>query len=160
LLLVPRLCARCDCFLTRSNRIRHRRERRRLPHEHMGNRMHVNLLVGVVGAVLSIFLVFQFGPRLIYDYRITDCGIDIVLFHGLPIWRIPFDDIESVRIASWKELNLGFTILRLGNRFTSRYLAIKKRGGWFRTVAITPADAEKFASQIPVSGPQHAAERR
>jgi hypothetical protein len=126
----------------------------------MGDGMHVNLLVGVVGAVLSIFLVFQFGRRLIYDYRITDGGIDIVLLRALPIWRIPFDDIESVRIASWKELNLGFTTLRLGNRFTSRYLVIKKRRGWFRYVAITPVDAEKFASQILVNGPQHAAERR
>lgn len=119
----------------------------------MGDGMHVNPVVGVVGAVLGIFLVFQFGRRLIYDYRITDGGIDIVLFRALPIWRIPFDDIESVRIASWKELNLGFTTLHLGNRFTSRYLLIKKRGGWFRHVAITPVDAEKFASQIPVNGP-------
>jgi hypothetical protein len=77
-----------------------------LPHYHMGNRMHVNPLVGVIGAVLGIFLVFQFGRRLVYDYRITDGGIDIVLLRALPIWRIPFDDIESVRIASWKELNL------------------------------------------------------
>jgi uncharacterized membrane protein YeaQ/YmgE (transglycosylase-associated protein family) len=51
----------------------------------MGDGMHVNLLVGVVGAVLGIFLVFQFGRRLIYDYRITDGGIDIVLFRALPI---------------------------------------------------------------------------
>lgn len=115
--------------------------------------MHVSPLAGVIGALLSIFLVFQFGRRLVYDYRITDGGIDIVLFRALPIWRIPFDDIEPVRIASWKELNLrGFTTLRLGNRFTSRYVVIKKRG-WFRTVAITPADAEKFVRQIPVNGP-------
>jgi hypothetical protein len=45
----------------------------------MGDEMHVNLLVGVVGAVLGIFLVFQFGRRLIYDYRIIDGGIDAVL---------------------------------------------------------------------------------
>jgi len=115
--------------------------------------MHVNLLVGVIGAVLGIFLVFQFGRRLVYDYRITDGRIDVVLLRALPIWRIPFDDIESVRIASWKELNLGFTTLRLGNRFTSRYVVIKKSSGWFRYVAITPVDAEKFARQIPVNGP-------
>jgi hypothetical protein len=119
----------------------------------MGNRMHVNPLVGVIGAFLSIFLVFQFGRRLVYDYRITDGGIDIVLLRALPIWRIPFDDIEPVRIASWKELNLDFTTLRLGNRFTSRYVVIKKSSGWFRYVAITPVDAERFARQISVNGP-------
>jgi hypothetical protein len=120
----------------------------------------MNLVGSIIGAAVVFFLVAQFGLRFVYDYRVTGGAVEIVLFRTLPVWRIPFLDIESVRIASWKELNLlGFTTLRLGNRFTSRYVVIKKRG-WFRAVAITPADAEKFASQIPVNGPQHAAERR
>jgi hypothetical protein len=111
-------------------------------------------IVIVGGAVTIFFILFfvvPFGLRQICDYRIRNNSIEIIVFRGLPVWRIPFDNIESVDVKSWKDLSLNPSTIRLGNRLAGRYLLIEKKRGLFRYVAITPGNAEEFASKIPVN---------
>jgi hypothetical protein len=114
----------------------------------------VSALIAIIGAGLALF-VASFALRLIYDCRITNGAIEIVLFHALPVYRIGFANIENVQILSWTQPRLGFTMLRFGNRFARRYVFITKRGGWFRHVAISPADPELFVSQISLNPGRH-----
>jgi hypothetical protein len=110
--------------------------------------MHVNTLIGIVGTVV-VLIAFVIPLRQIYDYRVTNGAVEVVLFHWLPVVRVHFDDIESAQILSWKEFRLAsITTLRMGNRFAARYVLITKKRGWFRHLAITPADPVSFVDQI------------
>jgi|GEM_PF-6867556 len=105
----------------------------------------------VVLCFLVLLVGMHFVLRLIWSYRIKNGAFEIVLFRVLPVYRLPLEDIELVRAGhpnGW----LIFRTLDWRNRvFTTQYVLIKKRMGWFRYLAITPGDAENFISQITVS---------
>lgn len=109
--------------------------------------MNFNLLVVAFGAAFVLFAVI-FGLRFVYDYRIENRAIEIVLFHLVPIYRLPFEDIELIRKTSWSELGVGGITIRFGNRFAGQCVLIQKRNGWFRRIVITPNNADEFIGQV------------
>jgi len=112
----------------------------------------LTVAIALIGAVLILVIGVPFVLRQIYDYRVTDGAIEIVLFRTLPVYRVHFDDIESVKILSWRELRLAsITTLRMGNRLAKRYILITRKSGWFRYLAITPADPDSFVAQISLN---------
>lgn len=110
--------------------------------------MQLSWLIAVIGFLLVLYVVAQYGLRLLYSYRLTPDSLEILLFRALPVYRLPFKEIESAYTASWSEAKLGFSALRLGNRFARRYVVIKKKGGLLRVLVITPVKADEFAKQI------------
>jgi hypothetical protein len=109
--------------------------------------MHANLVTVALGALILLGFVL-FGLRFVYGYRIEDRDVAIVLFHVLPLYRIPFDNIEEIRKASLPELATGGFAMRLGNRLTWQGVLIVKRSGWPRRTVITPSDPDAFVRLV------------
>lgn len=109
--------------------------------------LRVNPLIFLVGAALVLFLTF-YMLRFIYDYRIKNNAVEILLFRLMPIYRLPVENIESIQSVGWGRLGIGGGVIRLGNRFCRHGVLIEKRRGWFRYIVITPADVEGFLGQI------------
>jgi len=64
--------------------------------------MNFNLLLAALGAVLVLLLVV-FGLRFLYGYRIHNQAIEVMLFHAIPVYRVPIRDIDHIGKASWGE---------------------------------------------------------
>jgi hypothetical protein len=63
----------------------------------MGDRaMNSNLLIAVLGAAVVLFAVV-WGLRFVYGYRVENHAVEIVLFHALPVYRVPVDEIELIQ---------------------------------------------------------------
>lgn len=85
----------------------------------------------------------------IYDYRLADKNMEIVLFGTIPIIKVPYDEIKSVREVSLKETLIpDFSTLRFGNRFTSSIVEIQKKGAIVKRILITPEDSKKFIETV------------
>lgn len=109
--------------------------------------MNVELLIAVLGAALILIAVI-YGLRFGYSYRVENRAVEIVLFHTLPVYRVPVDDIDRIQKASWGELGIGDVILRLGNRLGGQCVLIQRRTGRFRRIVVTPNDADGFIGQV------------
>lgn len=109
--------------------------------------MNMKLLIAVLGAALILVAVI-YGFRFVYSYRVENRAVEIVLFHTLPVYRVPIDDIDRIQKASWGELGIGGVILRLGNRPGGQCVLIQRRTGRFRSIVVTPDDADGFISQV------------
>jgi hypothetical protein len=116
--------------------------------------MNSNWPIVALGACLVLVAVV-FGLRLLYGYRVRDQAIEVVLFHVLPVYRLPLEDIEQIRKASWSELGVGGRTLRLGNRFARQSVLIQRRSGWIRRIVITPDDPDRFISEVATGGRGH-----
>ena len=99
------------------------------------------------GAVLITIL---FGLRFIFDYRIADGAIEIVLFHFLVAYRIPISNIEQIGMqdGGFYLWYLNPFVFRLQNRVFTRPVLIRRRGALMRKVTITPADPANFIEQV------------
>lgn len=114
----------------------------------MGDRtMRMNLLIALLGAALILVSVI-YGLRFVYSYRVENRAVEIMMFHTLPVYRVPVDDIDLIQKASWGELGIGGATLRLGNRLGGQCVLIRKRTGRFRRIVVTPDDADGFVSQV------------
>jgi hypothetical protein len=70
-------------------------------------------LVGIVGGILTADIVIRF----MFQHRITDAGIDIMLFGKIPLQHIAFSNITEIRRVSFKETLRSqnvFSALRFG----------------------------------------------
>jgi hypothetical protein len=101
--------------------------------------------MAAVGIVVFWSLV---GLRFLYDYRIRDGRIDILLFRRLPIYRVPIAEIASIAKTRWRQLRIDGGVLRFGNRLFGDCVLIAKRKGQFRRLVIPPADADAFITQV------------
>jgi hypothetical protein len=104
--------------------------------------------VFVVIAYVLLLVVVIYSLRFVYGYRLANRKIEVVLFHVLPVYWVRIEDIETIRKASWSELGVFDTILRMGNRLFGECVLIQKRKGVFRRVVITPHNADGFISQV------------
>jgi hypothetical protein len=109
--------------------------------------MNLNLAVSILGAVV-VLCAMVFSLRFIYDYRVKNHSIEIVLLRAVPIYRIPVDKIESIQETPWSSLGVGGTTLRFGNRIFGPCVLVRRRNGLFRRIVITPADADKFVEEV------------
>ena len=86
--------------------------------------------------------------RFIYDYRINDRAIEVLLFRLIPLYRLPFDNIESIKKISLREAGLGGFTIRLGNRIMGARLLITKKRGLFKKIIITPDKIDEFINEL------------
>ncbi|MDX2170990.1 MAG: hypothetical protein SF182_28230 [Deltaproteobacteria bacterium] len=107
------------------------------------------VLAGIGVAWVVVPALFQ----LLIGYAVTDRGLTVRLFHLIPLIAIDGADIAEIKVISGTESvkvawRHPFSLLRLGNRFTSRGVFIVRRTGVFRRVPITPRDPETFVARV------------
>lgn len=95
---------------------------------------------------LGLFLLFQLF-RLFFSYKITDKDITVLLFHFLPIYRIPFEKIVEMHSAPFHEVAL-VPGMHLFTRVFARRVVIEMKDRWFIFAFLTPKDPDAFISEI------------
>jgi len=111
-----------------------------------------DVAITIAAAVVAVLVVIAAIAALpwLYDCRVREQSIEIVLFRKLPIYRLRLANVVSVVKVSRKELAIksaqGGT-LGLGNRPFGEFVLVTKRKGPFRRIVLTPADAEAFVSE-------------
>lgn len=101
---------------------------------------------------IAVFFARSFWPLLLRT-RTTARGIEVCLLGLVPAIRIRFEDIIEVRPLSFRGLlpwsntrSTGW--LRLGMRFGSGGVLIRKKSGPFKNIVVTPDDIEAFVNEV------------
>ena len=109
-------------------------------------------VVGLAAVAAAVFLSVSYCLRFIYDYRLSDHAVEVLLFGLIPVWNLPFEEIQAIRKVSWRELGIGRSafrrMLRVGNRLFGQSVLITRKRGWVLHVVVTPKDADGFVSRI------------
>lgn len=108
----------------------------------------INIIAAIICLLIATILLAQFTLRYIYNYQISDTGIEIVLFSRVPVKKIYFSNIEEIRKLSFKETLLLFSALRFGNRVYGDIVLIRQRKGLVKTILITPDNADRFVGEV------------
>ncbi|MBX3712823.1 MAG: hypothetical protein KF800_12745 [Lysobacter sp.] len=101
----------------------------------------------IMGAVAVFFLAI-FCLRFLYDFRIDDEGVVLLVLRTFRVVEFRFDEIKAVRAVKWYETGIGGTTLRLGNRLVATCVLMEMRNGIFRRIVITPPDPVAFAARV------------
>lgn len=105
------------------------------------------LLAAVIPSMaLGLFLLFQLF-RLFFSYKITDKDITILLFHFLPIYRIPFEKIVEIHSAPFHEVAL-VPGMHLFTRVFARRVVIEMKNKWFVFAFLTPENPDAFIAEV------------
>jgi hypothetical protein len=110
----------------------------------------------VLLTLLGWLLLWQFGLRLLYSYRVNSRGIEIMLFSLIPVARFTLRRVLSARCLSregrfalWNPFFLNpFTTLRLGNRLFGPVVLVERAPGLIRTILLTPDDPDSFVREL------------
>jgi hypothetical protein len=99
----------------------------------------INLLIwmsSLVIWIIAVVLFAQFGLRFLITYKITSNTIEVVLCGVVRLKRIPFADITSVEIVSFKDLNplvnvRSILAVRLVTNSLAKEYWLRRRVGYF-----------------------------
>ena len=108
----------------------------------------VEMIVALVGVLLCSTLLFQFTGRYLYNYRITDRGIEVVLIGKFPVMRVGFDNIAEIRVGPATKEMLPFKGIAFGNRVWGRTVLVRQKTGLVRRLFITPDNPEQFVRKV------------
>jgi hypothetical protein len=109
----------------------------------------------IAGAAFVGLLVFfaQFFGRLVVSYKITDSSIEVRLFGLVSESKTQLKDIVEVRKVTLGEMlplknpkSIGW--FRLGNRFWSDGVLIRRKRGFFRSFVISPDKPDEFVTEL------------
>jgi len=113
------------------------------------------IFLGFIIAIVLTGGAFQLLGRYVYNYRLTDTSIQVVVARAVPVMRIRFADIEEINELTWKQV-LTFPLRQLlkflfalsfGNRIIGRAVHIQKRNGLIRSFVLSPDDVPAFLQQ-------------
>jgi hypothetical protein len=112
--------------------------------------MVLDNLILIGGALLVMGLLLGTMTQIwkvLIAYRITDHDIQVLLFHFIPIYHIPFHKIVKMHEASFYEVALvpGFHLFT--QPFAQR-VVIKQRGRWFPLAFLTPNNPSAFIADV------------
>ncbi len=113
-----------------------------------------NLTTPILAFALALagFVAFAtFGLKYVFDYRITERGLYLLLARRMPLKVLPLRKIVSVERGPfdgsfWRRGV--FTNLRLGNRLRGETVLVKTRGLPIAGVLVTPADPDGFERDL------------
>jgi len=116
----------------------------------------INLLIwmsSLVIWIIAIVLFAQFGLRFLITYKIPSNAIEVVLCGVVRLKRIPFGDITSIEIVSFKDLNplvnvRSILAVRLGNRVFGKAVLVTQKSGLFRLSVLTPDNPDEFVRGV------------
>jgi hypothetical protein len=107
------------------------------------------LLLPLMLAAVLAFLAF--GMKYVFDYRVTERGLYLVLARVLPLKLLPIRKIAAVQRGPF-DRNFWrwgvFTNLRLGNRLRGELVWVKTRGLPMTGVLVTPQDPDAFERDL------------
>lgn len=98
-----------------------------------------------------LFALLEFIGPYVFNYRIQPDRIRFVVLGLIPIGHIKLCDIADVRKVSWYDsLSHAFSLtnLSLHNRLFGQWLLITKPKGLFKSVLVTPANADEFIETV------------
>lgn len=114
-----------------------------------------NIVLFIVFLLLVICtaLLFQYGGRYVYNYKIRERSIEIKLFGKIPLKRILFNNIAEIRRTSYRETSPFkiaemFSTLRFGNRIWGEIVLVRQKKGFIKIVLITPDNADVFIHEV------------
>jgi hypothetical protein len=103
--------------------------------------------LGAFAVVLAVWL--GDGLRYVYDYAVTERGIEFTMFRFISLRRIPFSNIKDVRRTDVKEFRLAALNLKNRRAQSLRPVLLIKRKTWLsRELLLTPEDPDKFIEEI------------
>ncbi len=113
----------------------------------------IKILAGFIFLIVFTTLAFQLFERYVINYRIEKNSIQFVLFGKIPLIQIQLSNIAEIRKVSFKEATFqrgieGILVLRCGNRLWGQIILIRRKKGIFKTILITPDNADEFISKI------------
>lgn len=119
-----------------------------MPQAHSQTPFIVLAIVLTVGVVLGFP---AFGMKYLFEYRVTERGLYILLARVLPIRVLPIRKIAAVergpfdrQVWRWGT----FMDWRLGNRLGGEIVRVKTRGLPMTGIVVTPADPDAFERDL------------
>jgi hypothetical protein len=85
--------------------------------------------------------------KLIFSYSVRETEIVVLLFHAVPIYRIPFHVIETLHEAPVYEVAL-IPGMHLFTRPFARRVVIEMRDRWAKYAFLTPNNPTEFIADI------------
>lgn len=106
------------------------------------------IILGIIFVTVSI-LYAQYIVKYIYNYRIKNNEIQIVLFNKIPLKRIHYKDIECIikMDQQYPSLNM-IGAQAWGNRIWGDFVLIKRYKGILKQIIITPDKADDFIEEV------------
>jgi hypothetical protein len=108
------------------------------------------VVIAVAFLLICVVIKFEVLP-MVYDVRLSEIGIEFVLFSCIPVYTLEFDNIEEII-----EARGGYTYVfayNYKNRFSQSCLLIRKKRGIFtRQVLITPPNPSLFIDNLARRG--------
>ncbi len=108
-------------------------------------------LLVLFALVLAVVALALFGASYLFDYRLTDRGLYVVVVRLIPVKVLPLRKIAAVERGPFDESFWrwgAFTNVRLGNRPRGETVLVKTRGLPITGVVITPADPDAFERDL------------
>ena len=114
--------------------------------DRLRRRVSRDILISLAALAVISFL----GAAFVMDPRLTPSGIEIH-FAGIPMYTIPYHDLEQVRVRKATSVLFSTNPLRLqraGGCFRDDVVELQRRHGWFTTVVVCPWDRAGFARAV------------
>ena len=103
----------------------------------------------IIPVVLGCFVLFYaYGLRYVLTYQLGSSGLEARYFGVIRVLRVPYGDIENVRVLSFRESMSISKANRLGNRLGGPVVLVQRRTGQLVNVLITPDSPEMFAADL------------
>lgn len=96
---------------------------------------------------LAAFVLYRLF-RVLIAYNITDKSIDVLLFHFLPIYKVPYNKIVAIRVAPVWEVALVPGMHLPTRPLAKRRVAIEMKDRWFIFAFFTPHDPDAFVAEV------------
>ena len=112
-------------------------------------------IVGFALTTVTLFiLIWKFdGISFMYDFRVSENGVEFILISFLQVYFLPFSDIEFVKRVKGGYFNI-FAYSFKNRFFRETFLIKKKRGIFTRQILITPDNAVEFIKSLNHAGVQ------
>jgi hypothetical protein len=104
------------------------------------------LLIGLA-CLISVIFSLEFGLRYIYDYKATKTGIEFKFFNKIVFYRIPYKQIQYIRIFKKKEYYLPNFHISFFNRLFSPAIIIEQKNFPFKII-VTPDEPHQFIKEV------------
>ena len=109
-----------------------------------------HLAFGIAVTTVLMICLGQFLGRYVLSYRMADDSVQIILFGVISILKVPYCDIASVEILTFKNALRPSLAWRFGNRVVTKNAVLirKRKYAIFYKIIITPDNAVLFASEV------------
>ena len=107
------------------------------------------LIYACFGLLFLAFLAVAFlSLPYLWDFKVTEQGVEEYVLHAFRIRTIRFDQISDVRLMKREDWFSVRPRQYAGNRIRSKSVLLTKKTGILKSIALTPADPEGFVTMV------------